>query len=164
VTGTALYAQKAPGIDLGALNRNVDPCANFYQYACGGWMTANPLPGDASRWGRFDALQDRNRVLLREVLEAAATDRPGRSAIDQKIGDFYAACMDEKNLDARGLEAIQRDLKVVGRFYYLDIVKSKPGYMKFVPPTVRRLQRNLAHVAQSQSILALLSEPFEAML
>jgi putative endopeptidase len=104
------WAQKAPGFDLGALNRNADPCANFYQFACGGWMTGNPLPGDASRWGRFDALQDRNRMLLKEVLEAAAVERPNRSATDQKIGDFYAACMDEKNLEARGLEAIQRDL------------------------------------------------------
>ena len=96
----AAYAQTAPGFDLGALNRNVDPCANFYQFACSGWMTANPLPGDASRWGRFDALQDRNRMLLREVLEAAAVERPNRSASDQKIGDFYAACMDEKNIEA----------------------------------------------------------------
>ena len=62
------------------------------------------------------------------------------------------------------LSAIQRDLKVVGRFYYLDIVKGKPGYMKFVPPTVRRLKRNLARVAQTQTILPLLAEHFEAML
>ena len=62
------------------------------------------------------------------------------------------------------LSAIQRDLKVVGRFYYLDIVKGKPGYMKFVPPTVRRLKRNLAETAQTQSILPLLLEHFEAML
>jgi putative endopeptidase len=110
LAATAALAQQAPGFDLGALNRNADPCANFYQYACGGWMTGNPLPGDASRWGRFDALQDRNRMLLKDVLEAAAVDRAKRSATDQKIGDFYAACMDEKNLEARGLEAIQRDL------------------------------------------------------
>jgi endothelin-converting enzyme/putative endopeptidase len=73
-------------------------------------MTANPLPGDASRWGRFDALQDRNRLLLNNVLETAAANRPNRAPIEQKMGDFYAACMDEKNLDARGLENIQRDL------------------------------------------------------
>ncbi|MBZ5635543.1 MAG: M13 family metallopeptidase [Acidobacteriia bacterium] len=110
LAAAAVQAQKAPGFDAAALNRAVDPCANFYQYACSGWMTANPLPADASRWGRFDALQDRNRMLLKDVLEAAAVDRPNRSATDQKIGDFYAACMDEKNLEARGLEAIQRDL------------------------------------------------------
>src|SRR4051812_14274507 len=61
LAAAAAVAQQAPGFDLGALNRRADPCANFYQYACGGWMTGNPLPGDASRWGRFDALQDRNR-------------------------------------------------------------------------------------------------------
>jgi endothelin-converting enzyme/putative endopeptidase len=110
LAAAGVYAQTAPGFDLGALNRNVDPCVNFYQYACSGWMTANPVPGDASRWGRFDVLQDRNRMLLKDVLEAAAVDRPNRSATDQKIGDFYAACMDEKTIEARGLEAIQRDL------------------------------------------------------
>ncbi|HYA28442.1 MAG TPA: phosphotransferase [Acidobacteriota bacterium] len=62
------------------------------------------------------------------------------------------------------LSAIQRDLKVVGRFYYLDIVKGKPGYMKFVPPTARRLKRNLAQTAQTKIILPLLIEHLEAML
>ncbi|HUR72536.1 MAG TPA: hypothetical protein VMZ02_11145, partial [Candidatus Limnocylindrales bacterium] len=62
------------------------------------------------------------------------------------------------------LSAIQRDLKVVGRFYFLDLVKGKPGYMKFIPPTVRRLQRNLSQVAQTREILPLLNEHFEAML
>ena len=62
------------------------------------------------------------------------------------------------------LSAIQRDLKVVGRFYYLDIVKGKPGYMKFVPPTVRRLQRNMAQSAPTKAIVPLLMDQFEAML
>ena len=66
--------------------------------------------------------------------------------------------------DIYRLSAIQRDLKVVGRFYYLDIVKGKPTYMKFVPPTVRRLERNLAQTARTKSILPLLAEHFEAML
>jgi aminoglycoside/choline kinase family phosphotransferase len=61
------------------------------------------------------------------------------------------------------LSAIQRDLKVIGRFYYLDQVKGKPGYMKFVPPTVRRLRRNLAELSQTRNILPLLEEHFEAM-
>jgi aminoglycoside/choline kinase family phosphotransferase len=66
--------------------------------------------------------------------------------------------------DIYRLSAIQRDLKVVGRFYYLDIVKGKPGYLKFVPPTARRLKRNLPRVAQTRGILPLLSEHLEAML
>jgi N-acetylmuramate 1-kinase len=61
------------------------------------------------------------------------------------------------------LSAIQRDLKVIGRFYYLDQVKGKRGYMKFVPPTVRRLRRNLAQLPQTRNVLPLLEEHFEAM-
>jgi N-acetylmuramate 1-kinase len=61
------------------------------------------------------------------------------------------------------LSAIQRDLKVVGRFYYLDIVKGKPGYKKFIPPTVRRLKRNLVRSLQTKKLLAILAEHFEEM-
>lgn len=61
------------------------------------------------------------------------------------------------------LSAIQRDLKVVGRFYYLDLVKGKPGYKKFIPPTVSRLKKNLARATLTQNLLPLLEEHFEAM-
>ena len=104
-----LQAQTSPGFDLAALNRSADPCTNFYQYACGGWMAANPMPGDVARWGRFDALQERNRTFLQGVLEAAASNREGRSAIEQKIGDYYAACMDE-GTQIRAMDTLQRDL------------------------------------------------------
>jgi aminoglycoside/choline kinase family phosphotransferase len=61
------------------------------------------------------------------------------------------------------LSAIQRDLKVVGRFYYLDLVKGKSGYRKFIPPTVRRLIRNLDQTQQTKIILPLLRDQFEVM-
>ena len=67
-----LSAQKSPGFDPAALDHSADPCANFYQYACGGWMAANPIPSDQSRWGRFDALRENNRTILREILEDSA--------------------------------------------------------------------------------------------
>jgi len=107
------FAQQASGFDPGALNRNVDPCVNFYQYACGGWMAANPLPGDQSRYGRFDALQERNRTLLKGVLEAAAANQGKRTSIEQKIGDYYAACMDEKTIETKGLAPLKPDLNRV---------------------------------------------------
>jgi putative endopeptidase len=106
----AALAQQFPGFDPSALNRAVDPCNNFYQYACGGWMTANPIPGDQSRWGRFDALQERNRTLLHNILETASSKQAKRTAIEQKIGDFYSACMDEKAINARGLAPLRPDL------------------------------------------------------
>src|SRR5713101_4760732 len=69
---TAMFAQKSPGFDPGALNRAIDPCVNFYQFACGGWMTANAIPSDQSRWGRFDLLQETNRTVLQNLLESAS--------------------------------------------------------------------------------------------
>jgi len=95
------------GIDLGAMDTNVSPCTNFYQYACGNWRANNPIPPDQSRWGRFNELAERNLKIEREILEKAAQPSPGRSAIDQKIGDFYAACMDEKSVDGKGVDPIK---------------------------------------------------------
>src|ERR1700740_1545230 len=107
-------AQPYPGFDIASLDRSADPCVNFYKFSCGGWMSANPLPADQARYGRFDALQDRNREILRNVLEAASQpsdpNKPGRSPIEQKIGDFYFACMDEKSIEARGTAPLKPDL------------------------------------------------------
>src|SRR6478736_3331934 len=99
---TAVWGQTAPGFDPSAIDRSVNPCENFYQFACGAWMSANPIPADQSRWGRFDALQDRNREVLHKILEAAAAAKPGRTALEQKMGDYYASCMDQNVIDAKG--------------------------------------------------------------
>ncbi|HXP86401.1 MAG TPA: M13 family metallopeptidase [Bryobacteraceae bacterium] len=110
LAAAAAFAQKAPGFDLGAINRSVDPCANFYQYACGGWMAANPIPADQSQWGRFAELQDRNRIVLHNILESVSANKPGRTALEQKIGDYYSSCMDEKAIEQAALGAIKPDL------------------------------------------------------
>jgi endothelin-converting enzyme/putative endopeptidase len=99
-------ASRASGpaqFDLTAIDKSVDPCVNFYQYACGSWTKKNPIPADQAMWGRFNELADRNRDILHEVLEEAAKPVAGRDATTQKIGDYYAACMDEKAIDAKGL-------------------------------------------------------------
>jgi putative endopeptidase len=103
------FAQKFTGFDPTSLKPGVDPCSNFYQYACGGWMSTNPLPGDHARYGRFDALQERNRTILQNILESASTDKPDRSVLEREIGDYYAACMDQKVIDAKGLGPAKAD-------------------------------------------------------
>ena len=107
----AVSAQSPGGFSISYLDRSVDPCVDFYKFSCGGWMAANPLPADQARYGTFDQLQDRNRALLRKMLETASAEKPGRGALDQKMGDFYYACMDEKAINARGTAALKPDLE-----------------------------------------------------
>jgi predicted metalloendopeptidase len=86
------------------------PCVDFYQYACGGWIAKNPIPADQSRWGRFDELEERNRLILKGILEKASVDNPKRTPVEQKIGDFYASCMDEQTVNKKRIEPIQPEL------------------------------------------------------
>jgi endothelin-converting enzyme/putative endopeptidase len=106
-------ASRASGpaqFDLTAIDKSVDPCVNFYQYACGSWMKKNPIPADQAMWGRFNELMDRNRDILHEILEQASKPAAGRDATTQKIGDYYAACLDEKAIDAKGLAPLRPEL------------------------------------------------------
>jgi endothelin-converting enzyme/putative endopeptidase len=101
-------APKAPGaFDIASLDRSVDPCTNFYEFACGGWRKANPIPADQTRWGRFNELAERNREDLHRILEKAKDPQPGRSPIEAKVGDYYAACMDEPGIEAKGLAPVR---------------------------------------------------------
>ncbi|MBS1875551.1 MAG: M13 family metallopeptidase [Acidobacteria bacterium] len=100
----------ASGVDVKAMDPSANPCQNFYQYACGSWRQSNPIPADQSRWSRFSELLERNQQIARGILENVATPANQHSVIDQKIGDFYASCMDEAAMDARGVKPIEPDL------------------------------------------------------
>src|SRR4029453_9762401 len=95
------------GLDPAHFNKNVGACTAFYRFACGGWLPANPIPADRPRWGRFDELSEKNDVILRRVLEAAAAGRDGSA---KKIGDYYASCMDEQAIERSGIKPLEPDL------------------------------------------------------
>ena len=110
----AAQPQPAPSPSLGFSVKNLDPsvspCTDFYQYACGGWMKNNPIPADQSRWGTFELLAEHNREVLHQILEDAAKPMSNRDAVAREIGDYYAACMDEKTIEAKGLTPLQPEL------------------------------------------------------
>ncbi len=97
------------GVDLKAIDKTVDPCKDFFQYACGAWIKANPIPPQYSRWGRFNELQDRNLDVLHQILEDSAAHQD-RSPADQKIGAMYASCMNEDAVEKAGFTPIKPGL------------------------------------------------------
>jgi len=96
--------------NVNKMEPSANPCVDFYQYACGGWVKSNPIPADQAQWGTFGILAEHNRDVLHEILEDAAKPAANRDSVTQKIGDYYAACMDEKGIDAKGLAALQPEL------------------------------------------------------
>ena len=119
-------ATKAAGFDISALDKSADPCVDFYQYACGGWMKANSIPADQSIWGRFDELDERNQFILRDILQEASTKSAPAGSNDQKIGDYYGSCMDEKAIEEKGASPLKPYLDSIAA------IKSKKDLPKFV--------------------------------
>ena len=108
VTQTSKTSSATSAIELDALDRHADPCTDFYQFACGGWIAKNPLPADRRAFGRFDEVQERNNTILRRILET-----PGAEGDRKKAADYYAACMDEPRIEAAGLTPIAPDLATI---------------------------------------------------
>ena len=98
-----------PSLDVKAMDRSVDPCNDFYTYSCGGWQKNNPIPPDQTSWSVYGKLYEDNLAYLRAILEQAATAKD-RDAVTQKIGDYYAACMDETAVEKRGAKPLTPDL------------------------------------------------------
>jgi len=98
------------GFDAANLDKTCKPCDDFYQFAMGGWRKANPIPAEYSSWGTFTQLADKNQQNLRQILENAANAKAAPGSKEQKIGDFYAGCMDTNAIEAAGTKPIDPEL------------------------------------------------------
>jgi endothelin-converting enzyme/putative endopeptidase len=101
---------KLEHFDPTAVDPTLDPCNDFYKYSCNKWLSSNPIPPDQVFWSTGSGLELWNESILRETLEAASKNDPSRSAVQQKIGDYWAACMDESGIEAAGLKPLQPEL------------------------------------------------------
>ena len=109
----------SPSLDLANMDPTADPCTDFYQYVCGGWMKSNPIPSDQSAWSVYGKLYNDNQRFLWGILADLAANKAGRTAAQQKIGDYFAACMDESAIEKLGAKPIAPE------FAAIDAIKAK---------------------------------------
>uniref|UniRef100_A0A4W6DH36 Endothelin-converting enzyme 1 n=1 Tax=Lates calcarifer TaxID=8187 RepID=A0A4W6DH36_LATCA len=124
ITTGVFYKQTHPGLCLtepcitvasavmGALDRSVDPCHDFYNFACGGWVKNNPLPEGKSRWGPFSNLWEHNMLVMKHLLEN--TTMKGLSKAEEKAQRYYQACMNEAKIEELGAKPLQELINQIG--------------------------------------------------
>src|SRR3984893_9840097 len=120
-----------PGFDTTSIDKAVDPCNDFYKFACGKFATNHPIPADQSGVDQFYALYNVNTQALNGILTKAAAGGAGRSPDEQTIGDYFKACMDTDAIDAKGLAPVEPLMKEI------DAVTSRDQ----LPALVGKLQR-----------------------
>ncbi|HZP64612.1 MAG TPA: M13 family metallopeptidase [Terriglobales bacterium] len=120
---TERFAQNGPPPELPPIahfspdiaDKTLDPCTDFYQYSCSTWSAVNPLPSDEVAWGTAGPVFHWNQAILGQTLEKLSADDSSRAPHEQKIGDFYYSCMDEKTIESHSREWLQAEIDLINR-------------------------------------------------
>jgi putative endopeptidase len=102
-----------PSLDVPSMDKSVEPCVDFYQYSCGGWMAHNPIPPDQASWSVYGKVADENARYLWGILEEAAKPSAQRTPVQQEIGDYFQACMDTAAIETLGAAPLRPLLKQI---------------------------------------------------
>ena len=124
ITQTA--AAQSIGIKLENMNPSAKPGTDFYEYACGGWMKANPLSPEYARFGSFNIVDEENNRRIREIIEGLASQQNQPGSLEQKIGDLYTLRMDSVRMNRDGVKPVMKDLQRV------SAVKTTQEWIKLV--------------------------------
>jgi putative endopeptidase len=106
---------KGKGFNINEMDKSVDPGVDFYDYAVGNWIKTNPIPGDYSRWGSFEQLDESNNLVLKQLVESAASKNSMKGSLIQKIGVFYKTGMDSVKIEKDGIKPIAPIMMSIGR-------------------------------------------------
>ncbi|MDT5295520.1 MAG: putative endopeptidase [Acidobacteriota bacterium] len=132
VLGLAALAQnggKGRGFDKSRMDDAVPACTDFYQYANGGWLKTMEIPAAFSSWGSFNVLAENNRKTLHDILEESAKDTKAKAGTtEQKIGDFYATCLDEQKREEAGAKPLAPYLARIDKVKDLKGLESEVAY------------------------------------
>ena len=117
---------------LANLDKSANPCQDFYHFADGGWLKANPIPPAYPRWGNFNVLQDHNQQVLKEVLEADAKANPPQGSNAQKVGDLYDVCMNVEAIDKQGTQPLDKELEQIAAVKDLAGVEAQAAHLQMM--------------------------------